>query len=81
MMRIIMDENLLDGVFIEMRTENYSSLRDSLYTMNLDELIAVTGVPADLIGEAAIRMYAGAQKGVSCYLSWDHTVHIRNRQC
>lgn len=66
MMRIILDENLIDDVFIEMRTENFSSLRDSLYTMDLNELIAITGVTAEAIGQAA-RMYARAQKGVICY--------------
>jgi len=45
MMRVILDENLIDDLFIEMRTENYLALRDMLYQVDLDEAVKITGVP------------------------------------
>ena len=66
MMRIILDENLIDDVFIEMRTENFHELRKFIYTLDLGELVAATGLPEELIRRAA-RLYAGSSKGVICY--------------
>lgn len=66
MMRIILDENLADDLFIEMRTENYLALRDMLYQLDLEETAAITGVPLDKISAAA-QLYARAQKAVVCY--------------
>ncbi len=66
MMRIILDENLIDDVFIEMRTENFHALKNFLYTLDLNELVAITGLPFELVDRAA-RLYARAQKGVICY--------------
>jgi formate dehydrogenase alpha subunit len=66
MMRVIIDENLIDDVFIEMRTENYPRLRERLYQLDLDELCTVTGLPLEQI-RAAAQLYARARKGVICY--------------
>jgi len=66
MMRIILDESLVDDLFIEMRTENYNELRDMLYRLDLEETAALTGVPLKKISEAA-QMYARVQKAVICY--------------
>lgn len=66
MMRIILDENLHDDLFIEMRTENFLALRDMLYRVDLAEVEVETGVPRDRIASAA-RLYARAQKAVICY--------------
>lgn len=66
MMRVILDENLMDDLFIEMRTENFYELRDMLYRLDLDEVVQITGVPLEKIAEAA-RLYARAQKAVICY--------------
>jgi formate dehydrogenase major subunit/formate dehydrogenase alpha subunit len=66
MMRIIIDENLIDDVFIEMRTENYLRLREKLYQLNLEELCTITGLPLEQI-RAAAQLYARARKGVICY--------------
>ncbi len=66
MMRVILSEGLIDDAFIEMRTENFNALRDSLYEQDVEELCAITGVSSDLVRRAA-RLYAGAQKGVVCY--------------
>jgi len=66
MMRIILDENLADEAFIEMRTENFHALRDMLFRLDLDECAALTGVPLEKIGRAA-KMYARAHNAVICY--------------
>ncbi len=66
MMRVILDENLADDLFIEQRTENFHALRDMLYQMDLEETAAITGVPLSAISAAA-QMYARAQKAVICY--------------
>ncbi len=66
MMRSILDENMIDDLFIDMRTENYLALRDMLLTVDLNEVAAITGVERKLIARAA-RMYARAQRSVICY--------------
>ncbi len=66
MMRIILDENLADDLFIEMRTENFHALRDMLFALDLEETAALTGVPLATISAAA-QTYARAQKAVICY--------------
>ena len=66
MMRIILDENLADDLFIEMRTENFFELRDLLYRLDLEDTAKITGVPLAKISEAA-QLYARAQKAVICY--------------
>ena len=66
MMRVILDENLADDLFIEMRTEGFLDLRDMLFRLDLDEIEAITGVPFSRISQAA-QLFARAQKGVICY--------------
>lgn len=66
MMRIILDENLADDLFIEQRTENFYALRDQLNRMDIQATAALTGVPLATISEAA-QAYARAQKAVICY--------------
>jgi formate dehydrogenase major subunit/formate dehydrogenase alpha subunit len=65
-MRCILDENLVDDLFVEMRTENYLEMRDKLLQVDLDHVAAVTGVAVCKIRQAA-RMYAGAHRSVICY--------------
>ncbi len=66
MMRCIIDENLIDDLFLSMRTENYFALRDMLLKVDLEETAALTGVPRKLIARAA-RTYARAQRSTICY--------------
>lgn len=66
MMRVIIDENLADDLFISMRTENYISLRDYLHRLDLAEIAAITGVDLQAIREAAC-LYARSCKSVICY--------------
>jgi len=57
MMKIIVDEGLLDPSFIEERCENYDFFKDSLKNYPLNFVETITGVPGERIAEAA-RMYA-----------------------
>ncbi len=65
-MRCILDENLIDDLFIEMRTENYLAMCDLLLQVDLKQAAEITGVAADDIARAA-RIYAGAQRSTICY--------------
>ena len=57
MMRVIVDEGLLDSSFIEQRCENFNAFRESLNGFTLDFVERVTGVPGEKIIQAA-RVYA-----------------------
>ena len=57
MMRVIVDEGLLDLVFIEERCENFDAFKQALNDFDLDFVESVTGVPRDKVVEAA-RMFA-----------------------
>ncbi len=57
MMRVIVDEGLLDSPFIEERCENFDAFKESLKDFALDSVERITGVPGEKIVEAA-RMYA-----------------------
>ncbi len=57
MMRVIVDEGLLDSSFIEERCENFDAFRESLKNFDLDFVERITGVPKNKIAEAA-RIYA-----------------------
>jgi formate dehydrogenase alpha subunit len=57
MMRVIMDEGLLDSAFIRERCENFDAFSKSLNDFNLDFTEQVTKVPQDKIVEAA-RVFA-----------------------
>ena len=57
MMRVIVDEGLLDSSFIEERCENFDAFRESLKNFGLDFVERITGVPQNKIAEAA-RIYA-----------------------
>ena len=66
MMKIIVEEGLMDSAFIEERCENYDFFKDSLkkYPLNLVETI--TGVPGDKVAAAA-RMYATSSPAAIFY--------------
>jgi formate dehydrogenase alpha subunit len=66
MMRIIVEENLVDDTFIEMRTENFAALRDFLYGIDMDEVERVSGVSRNDLRSAAY-LYATAKRAVILY--------------
>ncbi len=57
MMRVIVDEGLVDAAFIAERCENFDAFRESLKNFDLDSVERITGVPGEQIAAAA-RMYA-----------------------
>ncbi len=57
MMRVIVDEGLLDSSFIEKRCENFDAFKESLKGFDLDVVERITGVPKNQVVEAA-RIYA-----------------------
>ena len=56
-MKLIVDEYLMDLTFIEERCENYDSFRESLNDYPLNRVVDITGVPREKLIQAA-RMYA-----------------------
>ncbi len=57
MMRVIVDEGLIDSSFIEKRCENFDAFKESLKGFDLDVVERITGVPKNQVVEAA-RIYA-----------------------
>ena len=57
MMRVIVDEGLIDSSFIEERCENFDAFKNSLEPFNLDYVAQITGVPGEQIAKAA-QIYA-----------------------
>ncbi|MFQ6122719.1 MAG: formate dehydrogenase subunit alpha, partial [Dehalococcoidales bacterium] len=57
MCRVIVDEELFDSSFITERCENFEAFKESLKGFDLNFVEQTTGVPEELIVEAA-RMYA-----------------------
>jgi predicted molibdopterin-dependent oxidoreductase YjgC len=57
MMRVILDDGLLNTTFIEDRCENFDTFKESLSGFDLDFVERITDVPRDKIVEAA-RLYA-----------------------
>ena len=66
MMRVIVEEELLDRVFIQERCENFDAFRESLEGFDLDFVERTTGVPKDKIAQAA-RIYASDKPSTILY--------------
>lgn len=66
MMRVIVDEGLLDAAFIKERCENFEAFEQSLGDFTMDFVEQITGVPRNKIVEAA-RCYATAKPASILY--------------
>lgn len=64
--RVIVDENLMDMEFIQERCENLDALTESLEHFQLDTVEEITGVSPDKIAEAA-RLYANTEPAAIFY--------------
>jgi formate dehydrogenase alpha subunit len=73
MMNVIISEDLQDEAFIEARTEGYEALSTVLAGYSPEFVQEITGVPAEMIREAA-RLYAGAESA-SIFFSMGITQH------
>ncbi|MBI5699272.1 formate dehydrogenase subunit alpha [Candidatus Saganbacteria bacterium] len=66
MMKVIIDEKLLDEEYIELRTENIEELKKIVDKYSLEYVEKITGVPAADIKKAA-RLYASSKKASIIY--------------
>jgi formate dehydrogenase alpha subunit len=66
MMKIIVDQGLMDAAFIEERCENYDFFKDSLKNYPLNLVESITGVPGDKV-TAAARLYATSKPSTILY--------------
>lgn len=66
MIRVIVDEELMDKEFIQERCENFDELLDSLERFDLETVEEITGVSPDKISEAA-RLYATTEPAAIFY--------------
>jgi len=78
MMRIILDEGLADLSFIEERCEDFDALRESLADFDLELAEKLSGIPRQLIAEAA-RTYATHKPATILYGS-GITQHINGTE-
>jgi formate dehydrogenase alpha subunit len=74
MMRVIVDEALLDSSFIGQRCEDFDVFKDSLSNFDLNFVEQVTGVPKNEIAEAA-RIYATSKPATILYYTMGITQH------
>ena len=66
MMRVIVEEGLLDQAFIDQRCENFDAFKVALKSFDLDSVARITGVPKEKIAEAA-RIYATQKPSAILY--------------
>jgi len=74
MMRVIVDEGLLDSSFIEQRCQDFDVFKESLSDFSLDFVEQITGVPSKKIAEAA-RLYATKKPATILLYSMGITQH------
>jgi formate dehydrogenase alpha subunit len=74
MMRIIVDEGLLDSSFIEQRCQDFDVFKESLSDFGLDLVEQITGVPWKKIAEAA-HLYATKKPATILLYSMGITQH------
>ncbi len=65
-LKVIIDEDLINKEFINERTEGFEDVRNLLSRFTIDEAERITGVPKEKIVKAA-RMYAGAKNALIYY--------------
>lgn len=66
LMKVIIEEGLLDQRFIAERTEGYEEFRQTVIACHLDEIAKITGVSVSLIRKAALT-YARAESASILY--------------
>jgi formate dehydrogenase alpha subunit len=66
MMRVIVEERLLDSEYISKRCKDFEPFKKSLAALSLNDIAKITGVSAEKIAEAA-RMYATSKSATILY--------------
>lgn len=74
MMKIILDEGLIDEAFIKMRTENFEPFMRHLKQVDLEEGGSISGITVEDLRRAA-RMYATVKRAIIIY-SMGITQHV-----
>ena len=74
MMRVILDEGLLDSSFIEQRCQDFDVFKESLLDFDLGFVEQVTGVSSQKIAEAA-RLYATGKPATILFYAMGITQH------
>ena len=74
MMKLILEEGLVDDTFIKMRTENFEAFSEALDMFDLQQVEAISGISLDKLRRAA-RMYASVRRAMIIY-SMGITQHI-----
>lgn len=87
MMRIIIDEGLIDRAYVEAHTEGYEELVEHLRDYDLDRVAKDCGVDPQLIWRAAVtfgraqRGFIGWTMGVNHSVQGTETVNLLNNLC
>lgn len=63
LLKVIHQEGLIDETFVKERTKGFQELNDHLSALNLEETVALTGVPLKQIEKAA-KIFAKAASGM-----------------
>jgi len=66
MLHVVLEEGLEDRAFLDARTENFAAIREHVVGYAPEQVVEVTGVPAEMIREAA-RVYARAKNALILY--------------
>jgi assimilatory nitrate reductase catalytic subunit len=82
LLKVILEENLIDEQFIEERATGFEEVREYVSSLSLDELSELTGVPIEQIKTAAIK-FASEESGMlftarGVEQQIDGTVAVRN---
>ncbi|MED1470738.1 assimilatory nitrate reductase catalytic subunit NasC [Bacillus salipaludis] len=63
LLKVIIEENYMDKVFIKERATGYEKVKDHVMSLNLDDIEEITGVPCKQIRKAAI-MFGREESGM-----------------
>jgi formate dehydrogenase major subunit len=66
MMKVIVEEGLIDKAFIDERTESYEAVAEYIMTVDVNEMADICGVDVEDLKSAA-RLYAKAERGALYY--------------
>lgn len=63
MLKVVLEEGLVDSAFVRQRTKGFAELKAHLDSLDMAEIAGLTGVPAELIRKAALA-YGKAATGM-----------------
>ncbi len=66
MIKVILDEGLFDEEFVKARTSDFEKLKEAVKEYPLDKVQTITGIPGDMLAEAA-RTFAKSKRAMVAY--------------